>query len=248
MKVTAAVIAYNESANIEDCLNTVLWADEIILIDSGSTDNTRAKAEKYTPWIYQVPFRDFSFQRNKALELTTTEWIFFLDADERVPDTLAAEIQRIVRHEPPRLAYAVKRQTYFFGKRLRFSGTQADYPVRLFPAAKVRYEQPVHEKVITKLPLVRLKEPLLHFTTPGMAAYHRKLNLYIPLEISTMAGLNRRVSFSSILWKPLLKFFYLYLWQLGFLDGLAGLKLSALSAYYDFLRYSRFYFTRHKRS
>ena len=239
MSVSVAVIALNEGKNIEACLESVRWADEIVVVDSGSTDATVEKARRFTGKIDRVPFRDFASQKNEALARATKEWVFFLDADERVPEDLAAEIRRVVSG-PAERAYAVGRVTYFWGKRLRFSGTQEDFPVRLFPRTEACFEQPVHERVVTGLPLTRLKSRLLHFTTRDWPHYRSKLDQYIPLEIETMKQKGRRPCVADLVLRPPAVFVSLYLLRLGLLDGLAGLKYAVLSSYYCFLKYRRF--------
>lgn len=240
MKLSVVLITHNEEINITDCLDSVAWADEIVIVDSGSTDRTLELARRYTASIFENPFRDFASQKNFALGHASGDWIFFIDADERVPESLGGEMRELVKVSSPDSVYAVKRMTYFFGKRLRFSGTQDDYPVRLFPRGKAYFEQPVHERVITALAVRRLKNILIHKSTRDLTHYKQKLNQYIPFELEVLSRKKRKVSFVDLMVRPAAKFFLLYLLKGGLLDGAAGLKYSLLSSYYDFLKYRKF--------
>lgn len=241
--ISVVMIVRNEEKNLKDCLETVRWADEIIIVDSGSTDRTLEIVKQYTSKVFQEPFQNFSAQKNAALSHATGDWIFVIDADERVSPELAFEICEKARQDHERggeAIYAVKRLTYFFGKLLNFSGTQEDYPIRLFPRAKVRYEQPVHERIVSELPVKSLRGVLYHLSTRDRAHYQEKLDCYIPLELETMRLHGRKGSWVDVFVRPPMKFFYLYFWQKGFLDGIPGLQYAILSSYYDFLKWSRF--------
>ncbi len=239
MTISGVVITKNEEGNIGDCLQSLSWTDEIILVDSGSTDATLSIAKKFTPKTYQVPFIDFASQKNAALERTTGDWVFFLDADERVPEELAEEIRKTVEGGKKDSVYAVKRATYFFGKRLRFSAAQKDAPIRLFPRGKARFEQPVHEQVITSLTIRRLKNSLTHFSTRDFAHYQAKVQQYVPLELQVLRQKGKDANLLDLMVRPPAKFAYLYFWSLGFLDGWTGLQFAALSAYYCFVKYRK---------
>ena len=245
MSISVAMICRDEESNVDACLETVRWADELVLVDGRSTDQTLVKARRYTPHIYEVPFRDFAAQKNEALERTHGDWVFFIDADERVPDDLAGEIQSVCRSESPQAAYAVNRLNYFFGKPLRFSGSQDDFPIRLFPRGKARFEQPVHEHAVTDLPVRRLKHRLLHYSTRNFSHYRSKLDRYVSLELETMHQQQRRARAWDILLRPPVRFLSLYFGKRGFLDGLAGLEFAFLSSYYTFLKHWKFYRLNH---
>jgi len=238
MKIAAIVLTKNESKNIGACLDTLAFADEKIVVDAGSDDNTKELALRPGVQFYTHPFSDFASQRNYAMSLTTAELILFIDADERVSDRLAAEI-RLETSGAPR-AFAIPRHNYFFGKRLKYSGSREDAPVRLFPKDSGVWKQPVHESFETSLPVKQLKEPLIHHTTRDLAHYLEKVKCYVPLEVETMRQQGRSAGWWDIVLRPPAKFFYLYLVKLGFLDGVTGLQFSFLSAYYDYKKYSLF--------
>jgi glycosyltransferase involved in cell wall biosynthesis len=239
MTLSVAIITLNEEKNIEACLETVKWANEIVLVDSGSTDKTLEKARAYTSKIYSHPFKDFSSQKNEAIKHATQDWVFILDADERVTPALAQEINETIQKNQL-TAYKVKRLTHFFQKPLRHSGTQNDAPIRLFPRGRAHYDQPVHEQIVTDLPVRSLTHYLEHHTTKDRAQYNYKLQQYIPLEIQAMKQNNKKPSWIKMLLQPPAKFIFLYFFKLGFMDGSTGLQFALLSAYYDFLKHQTY--------
>ncbi|MFA6601159.1 MAG: glycosyltransferase family 2 protein [Candidatus Omnitrophota bacterium] len=236
--VSAVVITLNEERNIEDCLASVEWADEIVVVDGGSTDRTVEIARNAKATVYQIPFTDFSTQKNAALAKCTGDWILLIDADERVTGDLAREILQLTQSHPSAdTAYAVRRRTWFFGARLRYSGTQEDAPIRLFPREKVRYVQPVHEEIVTDLRVRTLEHAMDHYSTRDLEHYRRKLGQYVALEIQFMRAAGRRVRFYDCLLRPPAKFVDLYFLKLGILDGWAGFLFAVLSSWYDFRKF-----------
>lgn len=238
MTLSVVLITKNEEVNIREALQSVAWADERIVLDSGSTDQTVSLAKACGAKVYEEPFTDFSTQKNKVLSYAGGDWVLLIDADERVTPALADEIRACVALNKPAV-YAIPRDTYFFGQRLRFSGTGNDAPLRLFPRGQARFFQSVHEEVRTTLPVEMLKNTMPHYSTRDRAHYQRKLDCYLPLEITVMREKGRRVYFWDAWLRPMLKFIQLYFFQGGILDGLAGLQYAYLSSYYVFLKYSR---------
>lgn len=239
MKIAAALITLNEEHNVGECLESVRWADEQVVVDSGSTDKTVEIARKYTPQVSFHSFKNFADQKNHALSKVKSDWVFFIDADERVTPELEREI-RTAAATGDEAAYRVPRQTHFFHRRLRFSGTQDDAPIRLFPKNKVRFEQPVHEHIQTELPVKTLKSALIHHSTRDLEHYKMKLHQYTDLEIETMVLKGRRAYMWDPILRPLAKFMTLYFFQGGILDGIAGLQYAGLSSYYQHLKYSKY--------
>ncbi len=242
--LSAIVLTRNEERNIEHCLASLSWADELLVVDSGSTDATVALAQKYGATILEHPFTDFASQRNFAMQQAKGDWVLFLDADERITLELEEEIRRVISQETktiPACVYAIPRHTYFFGKRLRFSDARHDAPIRLFPKRDVCWTQPVHETITTALPCRRLQNPMLHYSTRDYDHYRQKVREYVPLELITMREKGVRPTFFHVLWRPIAKFFYLYFWRLGILDGVTGLQYAILSAYYTLVKYWRYF-------
>jgi len=241
MRVSAALITKNEERNIRDCLQTLTWADEVIVVDSGSTDKTVALARSLGAKVIQSSFVDFSVQKNLAIENASGDWVFLIDADERVTEELQERILSIIRADRQDAVYAVRRKSFLFGRLFSYTGTQDDYPIRLFPKTKARFKQPVHEFIVTDLPVVSIHEPLMHHSTASLEQYFLKMEHYLALEMKAMDLNRREVSFWEIWIRPPAKFFKLYFLKRGFLDAWEGFLFSVLSGYYDFRKYRMFY-------
>ncbi len=237
-RISAAIITYNEEKNIKDCLESVLFADEIVVVDSYSSDKTEEIAKHFPVHFLKRKFDNFSGQKNYALSQTTGEWVLLIDADERVSPKLQGEIQALLASDPPPAAYRIKRESYFFGKPLRYSGTQKDAPIRLFPRSSVRYEQPIHEEIVTSLPVRHLQSRILHFSTENAARYNQKLRPYISLEIQNLKINKKPVTWIDVLGRPLARFFQRLIPQAGLLDGLTGLFFAYHSARYEFKKWN----------
>lgn len=239
MNLSAVILTKNEELNIADCLRHLDWAGQIVVLDAGSVDQTKQLVQSAKAEWHEHPFQDFADQRNYAMTLCRHDWILFIDADERVSSALADEIQTVLDKLPR--AYAIPRQNFFFGKRLKYSGSVEDAPVRLFPQGSGSWRQPVHEYFETSLPVSKLNAPLLHHTTRDLDHYLSKVRTYVPLEVRTMQVKGRRAHWWDILIRPPAKFLFLYIIKRGLLDGWAGLQFAVLSMYYDYKKYSTFY-------
>lgn len=238
MKLSVVLITKNEEMNISEALQSVAWADEKIVLDSGSTDQTVALAKAAGARVYEEAFSDFSTQKNKVLSYATCDWVLLIDADERITSPLAEEIKDRIRLNQP-AAYAIQRDTFFFGQRLRFSGTRRDAPIRLFPRGKAQYFQSVHEQIRTSLKVEQLKNTMPHYSTRDREHYQRKLDCYLPLEVQVMREKGRKASFGDVWFRPVIKFTQLYFLQAGLLDGKGGFQYASLSAYYVYLKYKQ---------
>jgi len=237
MRLSAIVLTLNEEGRIATCLDCLKFADRRIVVDSGSTDHTQEIVNQKECCFFENSFKNFSDQRNFALEKASEDWVLFVDADEWVSDALAQEIKYVISL-PNQSAYRIPRQNYFWGKQLRFCGASNDAPLRLFPRQSGVWRQAVHEFYDTKLPVQKLKHHLIHHTTRNRHEYDLKLLRYIPLEVETMQAKGRKPRMGDVWLRPLAKFFYLYLFQFGFLDGWVGLQYCYLSSYYDFKKYT----------
>ncbi len=231
MSLSAIIITKNEEQNIRECLEALQFADEIVLVDSGSSDRTVEFAKQCGAKVHARAFDDFSAQKNFALAHAKNEWILSVDADERVSPELAQEVLRSATVAGP-AAYRIPRQTYFLKKRFRFSGTQSDKPVRLFKKNTARFEQPIHEYVAVNGLTGELKNPLLHFTTPSVERERQKIEFYTDIEAQFMK--DKSVPSSKILAfaKTCGIFAYHYFWKWGFLDGREGFLFAYFSALY----------------
>jgi glycosyltransferase involved in cell wall biosynthesis len=251
MRLSVIVLTKNEERNIEECLVSVSFADERLVVDSGSTDSTVALAEKHGARVVAHPLKDFSTQRNFAMSQALGDWVLFIDADERVTPELAEEIKFLLKGSDPLessggltplCVYAIPRHNYFFGKRLRCSDSGGDSPVRLFPKQAVTWMQPVHEMIVTDLPLRKLQNPIIHYSTRDLAHYKQKVRDYVPLELKTMKSKGMRPSLLKAIFLPPAKFAQLYFLKGGIFDGRAGFQYAILSAYfYTFQKHWRYW-------
>lgn len=229
-KISANLIALNEERNIARCLQSLAWADEIIVIDSGSSDATVEIARRFTDWVHVVPFDDYASQRNRALAVSTGDWVFSIDCDEWVPDELAIEVRRAVAGVGPDCGgYWVPIRSRIFGRRFRHSGTQSERKMRLFRRENARWSGPVHETVELHGRTAVLRHAIEHESTPDLDTYLRKLIRYSSLEAEGIARSGRSRAYARGWFAPFWKFARLYFGKLGFLDGPEGFRFCMLS-------------------
>jgi glycosyltransferase involved in cell wall biosynthesis len=245
--ISIIVLTLNEERNIRDCLESVRWADEILIVDSGSTDQTLAIARQYTQMIHTIRWEGYGAARNFALSCATGDWVLWLDADERVTPDLACEIQLILREDPAKpLGYAIARRAYFLGRWIRHSGWYPGRVVRLFRKGAGRFsESQVHEQLRIEGPLGQTQHDLLHFTDPDLGHYLHKFNRYTSLAVDDMVASGRRFSLSDVLLRPPFQFFKMYFLRRGFLDGMHGFILAVLSSAYVFTKYAKLWEREH---
>jgi glycosyltransferase involved in cell wall biosynthesis len=242
-KLSVAIITFNEAANIRRTLESVKWADEIVVLDSGSTDGTVGICREYTDKVTHQEWLGFARQKNLAIERATGQWVLCLDADEPVEPMLADEIRGVVSSSAARDGYFIPRKTFFLGKFIRYGGWYPDYNLRLFKKDKGRFEErAVHEAVKVQGPVGRTKNAILHYAYPDLASYLSTINKYSSLAVTVMAerGISRfRMSWINILLRPLFTFLLKYVFRLGFLDGKHGLVLNLFHSWYVFAKYAK---------
>ena len=240
MKISVFVITKNEEKNIERCLSSVAWAQEIVVVDSGSTDGTCRIARRFTDKVFMHEFTDYASQKNFALSKTTGEWVLSLDADEKVSAALGKEILAAASATDTAEAYRVPRISYIFGRRFRHTGTSGDQPIRFFRRDAGQFDQPIHETVQVRGKISRLNHPIFHYTYPSVHDYLDKLNHYTSMEADLFIKKRQiRPQINQYGVKPLLMFLRLYVWEQGFRDGVEGFFFSALSAYYVFIKHAK---------
>lgn len=242
-KVTAIIPCRNESHNIEAVIRSVLWCDEILVVDSFSTDDTVSKAEKFNCRIIQREYNNSASQKNWAIPQASNEWILLVDADERVNGLLKDEIQGILAQEDiQHEAYWIRRRNYFLGRRIRFSGWQGDKVIRLFKRDTCRYEEKhVHAEIIFNGQAGILKHKLIHNTYKNIHHYLEKWDRYSTWSAQDAAEKNVRPTLYHFAVKPSFRFFKHYIIDLGFLDGIPGLIICALASGGVFMRYVKLY-------
>lgn len=227
--LSVVLITLNEAANLPRTLASVRWAQEIIVVDSGSTDATLEIARAARAKVFSEEWRGFGPQKNSAIARATGDWILSLDADEEVSPELAREIQALLAAEPPFSAYRIPRLNHFLGAPLRHGGYWPDPKLRLFQKGVARFaDRPVHEAMETAVPVATLKNPLLHHCYPTLSDYIEHMNRYSTVGAQTLVEAGRAPqSTISLLWSaflnPAATFLYNYVFRLGFLDGRAGL-------------------------
>jgi glycosyltransferase involved in cell wall biosynthesis len=240
-RLSAYVITLNEEANIAACLETLAgWADEIVVVDSHSTDRTVEIARGFTERIFQEDFPGFGRLRNNALKHCRHDWVFSLDADERATPELKAEITRELE-APRQAAYLVPRRTHFLGHFIRHCGWYPDYrQPQLFDRRRFRYrEDLVHEGWVCDGGVGKLSGHVLQYPFRNIAQFLAKMDRYSELRARDMIRNGRGFSAARLVLAPPFTFARMYLLQQGFRDGLPGLILSSLYAYYTVLKYVR---------
>ena len=239
MKISATVIVKNEEKNISDCLNSLDFADEIIVVDSGSSDRTGAICRSHPKVrFYERAWEGFGRQKDIAADLAVNDWIFNIDADERVSPILKSSIMSAPFEKYD--GFRVARENYFGSRWIRRCGWYPDYNLRLYDRNKCRYgERAVHEAVSCQGLVSTLSGNLLHFTYEGTGDYLRRMERYSTLAAEQMITDGRRPGFVSLLVRPIFTFFKMYVMKGGVLEGHDGFILSSLYACYTFCKYAK---------
>jgi glycosyltransferase involved in cell wall biosynthesis len=236
-RLSAVVITLNEEGHIRRCLESVAWADEIVVVDACSHDKTVQIARELTDRVIVRPWAGFTAQKNFALEQSTGEWILSLDADEEAAPELRHEIMAIVADSRACHGYAVRRQNMFLGRFIRHGGLYPDWQVRLFRRGRGHFaERAVHESVTVTGPVGRLRGHVVHRSYEDVSDFIGRANRYSSLAAEQMVREGRRVRAGELVLRPLGRFLSMYVMKRGFLDGRRGLLLATLYAYYVFMR------------
>lgn len=234
--LSVTLITYNEENKIAEALESVKWADEIVVVDSFSTDRTLEICRRYTDKIYQIPWQGYVIQKNLALEKASHEWILNLDADERVSPELAEEIKRVLQTDEFD-GYYIPRRVFYLGTWIRYAGWYPDYKLRLFKKSLARWEGPgIHEKVILRGKVGYLKGDLYHFSYNNLSHHIHKIN-----QFTTIAAeqIRKPVRGYTIFLRALFAFFKKYFLKRAFLEGTRGLIISGMSAFQVFIKYAK---------
>lgn len=237
------MITYNEEANIQDALESIRWADEIVVLDSFSKDRTVEICKKYTDKIISQEFVGYGKLRNIAIDHASHNWILSLDADERVTEPLKMEILQELQKGPSADGYSIPRKSHFLGYWVRHCGWYPDYrSMQLFHKAKGRYTEVLNDDHLDLVPGGRrgyLKSPILHYTYHDLDQYLAKMDRYTTLKAQQMVKDGRRFHAHQLLTHPLFTFLKMYIFRQGFRDGHIGLILSILYTYYTFVKYAK---------
>ncbi len=233
--VTVIIAARNEADEIGDCVRSVAWAREVLVVENDSTDDTVAVARAAGATVFSHPFTTIGAQRNAAIARATQPWILVVDADERGTPALGAEVSRLVATPPDASggavrAYRAPRRNFFFGREIRHGGWERDRPVRLFDATLRYDERPVHEHVIVEGAHGTLGEPLLHTPYATLDEYFEKLGRYSRSWAEQHYARGRRAGLSDLLVRPLGRVVSMLVLRGGWRDGGHGVVLAALAA------------------
>ncbi|MGB8887939.1 MAG: glycosyltransferase family 2 protein [Candidatus Korobacteraceae bacterium] len=242
LSLSIVIITKNEEANLTRTLQSVTWADEIVIVDSGSTDRTCEIAESFHAKFFVEPWKGFAAQKNSALQKATGDWILSLDADEEVEPALADEIRQTLAANPSVDGFWIPRKNFFLGRWIRHGGFYPDPKLRLFRRGAGKFEDRlVHEDIKVSGPTAKLQNHLLHHAYPTLESYLEHMNRYSSLGAEMAVAGNRPVGFSflDIVIRPRLTFFYNYVLRGGFLDGREGLLLHLYHANYVSWKYAK---------
>ena len=247
-KLSVTVITRNEAADIGDALRSVAWADELVVVDSGSTDDTVTIAHRFTPHVVVRAWPGYVAQKNYAASIASHDWILSLDADERVTPELAREIQHVLASEPPYAGYRIPRVTWHLGTWIRTTDWYPDHQLRLYDRRAAEWTgQYVHESVAIRRSasapadgaIGRLRGELQHFAYRDVADHLETIDRYTTAAARQMHEAGRHASLWQIAGHPPLAFLRNYLARGGIRDGAAGFIISALNSYYVFLKFAK---------
>jgi glycosyltransferase involved in cell wall biosynthesis len=236
IKISAIIITKNEEERIRECLKSVDWVDEIVVVDSYSNDKTLEIAAEYTDKLYKRVFDDFAQQKNYAIDKASSEWVLNIDADERVTEELKKEIISTIT-DTKKEAFITPIKTYFLDKPMKYAGTYPIERVRLFKKT-YRFHKKVHESIdIPKNKVGKLENSILHYTCLNLEHYIKKYIHYAKLSAKQKYEKGKKTSLIYAISRLFLDFIQKYFLQRGFLMGGSGFVYSVIRAYYSFLKY-----------
>lgn len=238
--LSVTVITLNAAATLRQCLESVAWADEIIVVDSGSTDATRSIVEKFGARIIHNDWPGYGAQKNFAVTQAAHDWVLSLDADEWLSPELTLSIRALMEGIPPQHAYACKRCNRFMGCWLRHGEGYPDTILRLFDRRHAAWSTDIiHEHVTCATPIGSLNGDLMHESEAGLAAYLAKQNRYTSLQAAVLHQRGQRASLLQLIFSPLLRFVKFYVFRRGFMDGVPGLVHILIGCFNSFIKYAK---------
>ncbi len=243
MRLAAVILTYNEAEHIADCVESVRFADVVVAFDSYSTDETVKLAQQAGAVVIQNPFENYAQQRNAALKAMEdrADWVLFVDADERIPPELVAELQTILSQTACD-GWRIPRHNYIFGQLTRGAGWFPDYQTRLLRVGAAHYDpkRKVHEVVVLRggdAALGTLQNPIIHYNYKDAAQFAQKQRKYTAYEAKILHEQGIRPKVRNYILQPLRHFWWRFVTLKGYQDGLHGLRLSLLMAWYEFRKY-----------
>lgn len=249
--ISACIICFNEKDNTLKCLNSLRWVDEIIIVDSFSTDGTAEMCRSFADEVkdkikvefIQNKWPGFVNQKNYALSLATNDWIISLDSDETVSDELRTEIEELWNTDAPNTyaGFYIPRQTFYLGKWIKHGGWYPDYKLRLFMKSLSKWDgiDPHDKVVLLEGETKKLNHPIIHRNYVNLSDQLRTINNFSSVSSEALLKAGKKFSLINLIFRPPIKFIETYFCKLGFLDGLAGFIISANSAFYVFNKYAK---------
>jgi glycosyltransferase involved in cell wall biosynthesis len=239
--VSAIVVCFNEEDRIRDCLESLRWCDEVVVVDSFSTDGTAEICRQYTDRVIQRRWAGYRDQKEFAHSQATKDWVFLVDSDERVPAELRDEIQQALRRSDGEVAaYSIPRLVHYLGRWWRRGGWYPDYDVRIFRRDRARWGgTDPHEKILVDGKVRRLAHPLHHFSYRNVADHWKRIDRFTAIAARELKEEGRSWSWLENFSHPPIRFLRSYFWKRGFLEGFPGFFIAATSAVYGFLKYAK---------
>jgi glycosyltransferase involved in cell wall biosynthesis len=240
-RLSVTIITFNEEENIRDCLENINWADEIIVVDSFSTDRTVEICRQYTDKVIQRKWPGHVDQKQFALEQAVGGWILSLDADERLSEGAIREVQEVIKGGEASVdGYIFPRRTYYLGRWINYGGWYPDRKLRLIRKGAAYWSGTnPHDKLITKGPTKHLENDILHYSYRDISHQLETVDSFSRIVADIWHKEGKKVGLFSLLIRPLASFFRTYFWKRGFLDGMPGFIVSTITSYYVFLKYAK---------
>lgn len=240
MKISATIITLNEERNLPRAIESLRCCDEILVVDSGSTDRTAEVAEKYGARVIEANWRGYAGQKNYASDQAAYDWVLSLDADEALSEELEAEIWQIKKSGPQFDAYTFPRLAQYLGKWILHSGWYPDRKIRLFDRRRAKWVGDyVHESVVSEGRVGELDGNLLHYTCGSLSEHLKSMDRYTTLAAEEVVARGKPVGIRRMLIDPTWTFVRTYFLQAGFLDGVEGLAIAYMASLYTFLKYAK---------
>ena len=238
--LSVTIITCNAAALIRQCLESVSWADEIVIVDSGSSDQTLTIAREFTQNVIHNPWPGYGAQKQFAVSQARHDWILSLDADEWLSNELAINIRNLMNGTPDQQAYTCNRRNRFMGRWLRHGEGYPDISLRLFDRRHAHWgHDEIHERVILAGTAGHLRGDLMHESEQGLANYLDKQNCYTSLQAKALHAQGKRATIGHLLLSPGLRFIKFYVLRRGFMDGLPGLVHILIGCFNSFMKYAK---------
>ena len=239
-KISCVIIAKNEEHTIARCLESVKWMDEIIVVDTGSTDRTREICSQFDVQLFEIAWNGFGKAKQFAVEQATNDWVFSIDCDEEMTPELQKRIKDILSGPITVEGFTVKRRTFYLKRLIQHSGWNRDYPLRFFNKTCGTFNDNIlHESVSLSGKKERIEEHLLHYSYPDIETHLEKMRPYTKMAAQQLADKGKKASLTSAFTHGFSKFIKMYFLQLGIFDGAEGLILAVISAFGVYLKYLR---------